>query len=108
MQARIPDRPDEMDPRHSQQAEDFRVTVRAFLDDNLPDGWRGIGAITDRAEADRFVEEWRATLWRHGMLGVSWPQEFGGAGFGKVEQVVLVEELARAGVPSMGYNDTFG
>ena len=31
--ARIPDRPDEMDPRHSQQAEDFRVTVRTFLDD---------------------------------------------------------------------------
>ncbi len=43
-----------------------------------------------------------------GCSGVAWPQEFGGAGLGKVEQVVLVEELARAGVPSMGYNDTFG
>src|SRR4051812_20999038 len=108
MQARTRDRPDEMDPRHSQQAEAFRVTVRRFLDENLPDDWKGIGAISDRAEADRFVEDWRQTLWRHGMLGVAWPKEFGGAGLGKLEQVVLVEELARAGVPSMGYNDTFG
>jgi alkylation response protein AidB-like acyl-CoA dehydrogenase len=43
-----------------------------------------------------------------GLLGVSWPKEYGGAGLSKLEQVVLVEELARAGVPAMGYNDTFG
>ena len=33
--------------------------------------------------------------------------EYGGAGLSRVEQVVLVEELARVGVPAMGYNDTF-
>ena len=33
---------------------------------------------------------------------------YGGAGLSRLEQVVLVEELARAGVPAMGYNDTFG
>src|SRR4051795_13613822 len=108
MQVHTRDRPDVMDPRHSQQAEAFRATVRAFLRENLPDDWRGIGAITCRDEADRFVEKWREVLWRHGMLGLSWPKEFGGAGLGKLEQVVLVEELARAGVPAMGYNDTFG
>lgn len=44
----------------------------------------------------------------HGFLGVSWPRKYGGAGLSKLEQVVLVEELARSGVPSMGPNDTFG
>jgi len=44
----------------------------------------------------------------HGFLGVSWSQEYGGAGLSKLEQVVLVEELARSGVSSMGPNDTFG
>ena len=39
---------------------------------------------------------------------MAWPREYGGAGLTKLEQVVLVEELARAGVPAMGYNDTFG
>ncbi|MGD9703721.1 MAG: acyl-CoA dehydrogenase family protein [Acidimicrobiia bacterium] len=97
-----------MDPRHTPAAEAFRAQVRAFLDAELPSGWQGIGAITDRHEADTFVERWRSTLADHGFIGVSWPTEYGGAGLGKLEQVVLVEELAKAGVPAMGYNDTFG
>jgi alkylation response protein AidB-like acyl-CoA dehydrogenase len=97
-----------MDPRHRAEGELFRKRVRAFLDDNLPEGWQGIGAIADRDEADAFVASWRSTLAANGLLGVSWPTEYGGAGLSKLEQVVLVEELARAGVPTMGYNDTFG
>jgi alkylation response protein AidB-like acyl-CoA dehydrogenase len=97
-----------VDPRHGAEAEAFRVRVRQVLADNLPAGWRGIGAIADRDDADAFVESWRDVLARNGLLGVSWPTEYGGAGLSKAEQVVLVEELARAGVPAMGYNDTFG
>ncbi|MCU1389771.1 MAG: acyl-CoA dehydrogenase FadE17 [Ilumatobacteraceae bacterium] len=97
-----------MDPRHGAAATAFRQRVRAFLDTELPPGWKGIGAITDRAEADDFVASWRSTMAANGFLGVSWPKEYGGAGLSKSEQVVLVEELARAGVPAMGPNDTFG
>jgi alkylation response protein AidB-like acyl-CoA dehydrogenase len=97
-----------MDPRHSPEAEQFRKRVHRFLDVNLPTGWQGLGAVADRDEADRFVETWRTTLAANGLLGVSWPKEYGGAGLSKLEQVVLVEELAKAGVPAMGYNDTFG
>jgi alkylation response protein AidB-like acyl-CoA dehydrogenase len=97
-----------VDPTHSAEAEQFRATVRSFLGTHLPDGWQGVGAIADRAEADEFVERWRETLAANGLLGVSWPKAYGGAGLSKLEQVVLVEELARAGVPAMGYNDTFG
>jgi alkylation response protein AidB-like acyl-CoA dehydrogenase len=97
-----------LDPRHSPDAERFRQRVRQFLDEHLPADWRGLGAITDRDDADRFVEEWRATLAANRLLGVAWPKEYGGAGLSRLEQVVLVEELAHAGVPAMGYNDTFG
>jgi hypothetical protein len=97
-----------VDTRHRAEAEVFRKRIRAFLDDNLPERWQGIGDIGDRVEADGFVESWRATLAANGLLGVSWPEEYGGAGLSKLEQVVLVEELAKAGVPTMGYNDTFG
>ena len=97
-----------MDPRYPLEVEPFRKRVRAFLDDHLPDGWAGLGAIADRDEADAFVESWRATLAANGFLGVAWPVEYGGASLSKLEQIVLVEELARAGVPAMGYNDTFG
>lgn len=97
-----------MDPRHTAEAEEFRARIRKIIDENLPRDWEGIGAIADRDEADEFVAEWRAVLAANGLLGVSWPKEYGGAGLTEVEQVVLVEELARAGVPAMGYNDTFG
>jgi alkylation response protein AidB-like acyl-CoA dehydrogenase len=81
--------------------------VRQFLADNLPSGWAGIGAIESPAEADAFLADWRARLAANGLLGITWPVEYGGGGRDKAHQVVLVEEMARAGVPAMGYNDTF-
>ena len=97
-----------MDPRHDSTAEAFRQRVRSFLARVLPADWRGIGAIADFDEAEAFMGTWRDTLAANGFLGVSWPTEYGGAGLSKLEQVVLVEELAKAGVPFMGANDTFG
>ncbi len=95
-----------MDPRHSPAAEAFRSEVRAFLGEHLPVGWTGVGAL-DGDELDRFVIDWRATLFEHGMLGVAWPKEYGGGGRTKLEQVVLAEELVKAGVPLGRPNDTF-
>jgi alkylation response protein AidB-like acyl-CoA dehydrogenase len=95
-----------MDVRYSAEAEAFRAKVRDFLAEHLPPGWQGIGALP-KDEALTFTERWRATLHEHGLLAVAWPRQYGGSGRSKLEQVVLVEELARAGVPSMGPNDTF-
>jgi alkylation response protein AidB-like acyl-CoA dehydrogenase len=95
-----------MDLRHPPEADAFRARVRSFLDAQLPPGWSGLGALA-RADADAFVERWRQVLHAHGLLGVSWPSEYGGAGLTPLEQVVLVEEFARAGVPAMAPNDTF-
>jgi alkylation response protein AidB-like acyl-CoA dehydrogenase len=95
-----------MDLHYPAEAEAFRARVRAFLDAQLPPSWSGLGALP-RAEAEAFVEGWRHVLYEHGLLGVSWPKEYGGAGLTPMEQVVLVEELARCGVPAMAPNDTF-
>ncbi len=95
-----------MDPRYSPRAEAFREQVKSFLAEHLPPGWQGVGAMS-HAEAKDFTARWRATLHQNGLLGVTWPREYGGAGMTKLEQVVLVEELAKAGAPSMGPNDTF-
>ena len=40
------------------------------------------------------------------MLGLAWPTEYGGGGRTKLEQVVLVEECARAMVPLGPASDT--
>ncbi len=96
-----------MDITYPPEAEAFRGGVRAFLGENLPAGWTGLGGLPD-GERETFRESWRRTLADNQMLAVSWPKEYGGAGLSLVEQVVLAEEFARAGAPQGNENDGFG
>jgi alkylation response protein AidB-like acyl-CoA dehydrogenase len=96
-----------MEVRYPPEAEQYREKVQAFLAEHLPSGWKGIGALEGKAYRD-FVESWRAVLFDNGYLAVRWPVEYGGAGLSPLEQVVLFEELTKAGVPSGGINDVFG
>lgn len=95
-----------MQPTYSAQADAYREKVQAFLAEHLPDDWRGIGAVSAEDGA-AFREEWRRTLSENGLLAASWPQEYGGAGLSALEQVVMAEEFARAGVPVGIGNDVF-
>lgn len=94
-----------MDPSFPPEAEEFRAEVRAFLAEQLPPGWKGLGAL-DRDEAEAWTNRWRRTLAEHGMIGITWPREHGGQGRSKLDQVVLAEEFARAGVPIYRVSDT--
>lgn len=88
-----------MDLDHPADVERFRAEVRAVLAEELPPGWTGIGAIPDVEATRAFVRDWRRTMYRRGLLGVAWPAEYGGRGLTTLHQVVLVEELTRAGLP---------
>jgi alkylation response protein AidB-like acyl-CoA dehydrogenase len=88
-----------VDLDHPADVEAFRAEVRAVLAAELPPGWTGIGAIPDVEATRTFVRDWRATMHRRGLLGVAWPVEYGGRGLTTLHQVVLVEELTRAGLP---------
>lgn len=80
--------------------------MQAFLAEKLPPSWKGIGAL-DGDALEHFVTEWRATLFSSGYLAPGWPVEFGGGGLSELEQVIIAEEFARAGVPTGGHNDVF-
>lgn len=94
-----------MDLSFPPEAEAFRDEVRSFLAEHLPADWKGLGAL-DRVEAKEFTNRWRRTLAEHGMIGITWPKEYGGQGRPKLDQVVLAEEFARAGVPIYRVPDT--
>jgi alkylation response protein AidB-like acyl-CoA dehydrogenase len=96
-----------VDLRYPAEAEQFRAEVRQILAEELPAGFAGLGSITDPDEAQAWVEKWRATLHRRHLIGITWPVEHGGRGLSKLHQVVLVEELARAGVPYGAPYDTY-
>ena len=95
-----------MNPTYSAAAEEYREKVQAFLAEKLPPSWKGIGALTGDV-LEHFVTEWRATLFSSGYLAPGWPVEFGGGGLSELEQVIIAEEFARAGVPTGGHNDVF-
>ena len=97
-----------MDVSYPTELEAFRAEVRAVLAEELPPGWQGIGAIADREDAERFAAWWRQALYRRGLLGITWPREYGGRVLSRLHQVVLVEELARSGVPYGEHTDLFG
>ncbi len=94
-------------PVYDVDADAYRAKVKSFLADKLPSGFRGIGTL-EGDEVTEFVTDWRKTLYESGYLAPGWPQKYGGAGLSALEQVILAEEFALAGVPTGGPNDTFG
>jgi alkylation response protein AidB-like acyl-CoA dehydrogenase len=95
-----------MDLTYPAEAEEFREQARAFLDEHLPPDWEGIGALPPD-EREVFHDEWRRTLRDAKLLAPHWPAEYGGSGLSHLEHVVLNEEFAKRGVPTMGANDGF-
>lgn len=95
-----------MDPRFPPETEAFREEIRQFLAANLPADWAGLGAL-DTEPAHAFTRQWRSLLAERGYLTPAWPREYGGAGLTKLQQVIMVEEFAKAGVPANGPNDNF-
>ena len=95
-----------MDISYPPETDRFREEIRAFLSRELPEDWAGLGALDGEA-AREFTAWWRTRLASVGYLTPSWPTEYGGAGLSRLQQVVLSEELASAGVPFNGKNDNF-
>src|SRR3990172_3966195 len=82
-----------MDFKLSAKEEIFRDEVRAFVQANLS------------AEARRvpgFLATWLKQVREKRWVGFDWPEEYGGGGGGIMEQVILKEELAKAGAPPLG------
>jgi alkylation response protein AidB-like acyl-CoA dehydrogenase len=73
----------------TEEQEAFRSSVRDFVEDKL----RPRAAEID--EADEYPEDIDELLVRNGFAGVSYPEEYGGAGGGAVEMCLYVEELSR-------------
>ncbi len=95
-----------MDLTYPPEAEQFRKEIRAWLEDNLPEGWFEPGfELTGQARA-RFNDEWVRKLYDGGWICPSWPPEYGGKGLSTMENVVLAEEFARARAPMRA--DFFG
>ncbi len=92
-----------MDLSTTPDQEALRAELRMWLEANLP--WEyGVGLpprFEDLADAVDFGRRWQHDLAAAGWVGVTWPVDVGGRGFGPVENFVVTEELARARAPEL-------
>jgi alkylation response protein AidB-like acyl-CoA dehydrogenase len=77
----------------------YRAKVRGWLEEHASQAPDAKGRGADDGTAAR--RAWQGRLAEAGLAGVTWPVRFGGQGLGPVEQVIVNQEIARAGVPGI-------
>jgi alkylation response protein AidB-like acyl-CoA dehydrogenase len=77
----------------------YRAMVRAWLEEHA--GEAPVEHGEDEAAYIAARRAWQGTLAAAGLAGVAWPVEVGGQGLGAVEQVIVNQEINRAGLPGV-------
>ena len=89
-----------MDITFTQQEEDFRQEIRAFLRETLPGDWDPLGQAGQSAkERQDFTRQMTQALADKGWLTLAWPEEYGGQARSIMEQVIYNEEMSYKNVP---------
>jgi alkylation response protein AidB-like acyl-CoA dehydrogenase len=92
-----------MDLRYSEEDEAFRGELRGWLAREVPR--HGPPPDNDDWPARRVYEtSWQRTLYDAGYAGLAWPAKHGGRGAPITQQLVYLEEYARADAPYIGVN----
>ncbi|GAA2731273.1 acyl-CoA dehydrogenase family protein [Actinocorallia aurantiaca] len=92
-----------MDLRLTPSEVAFRDRLRSWLADVLP-------ALPDKPDRDDWPARrvydtaWQRMLFDAGYAGVDWPADHGGLGASPTEQLIFLEETARARAPYVGAN----
>ena len=92
-----------MDLRYSKEDEAFRVQIRAWLEQAVPAHGPPPPAV-DWPARRRYDTAWQRKLFDAGYAGLAWPAEFGGRGLPITQQLVYLEEYARADAPYISVN----
>jgi alkylation response protein AidB-like acyl-CoA dehydrogenase len=88
-----------MDLNDTPELAAYRAKVRAWLEEHAAEAPTVRGR--EDIEAVRAHREWQRKLAEAGFAAVTWPAEYGGEGLGPLHQVVINQEISRAGVPGL-------
>jgi alkylation response protein AidB-like acyl-CoA dehydrogenase len=82
--------------------EALRQEVRAWLKENLPEGWGSPGYVPPERgskEAHELGKQWQKRLYDAGYTGFGIPTEYGGVERSREEIAVIRDEMQRTGTP---------
>ncbi len=91
-----------MDLNDTPEQAAYREQVRAWLEEHKSEApvLEGPDALPEDQVVDAH-RAWQRKLAEAGLAGATWPKEYGGQGFGPIEQVIISQEIARARVPGI-------
>src|SRR5947207_9652417 len=73
----------------SEEQQQIKYSVREFADSEIKPH------VMEWDESQHFPAELRPKLAELGLMGILFPEEYGGAGLGYVEYATIIEEIAR-------------
>jgi len=89
-----------VDLHYSPEDEKFRLEVREWMEQNVPNEVRD-SASSRTTVARKFRVKFYQGLREKGWMCPKWPVEYGGPGFSLPQQVIMMEEMGRVGAPNM-------
>ncbi|MEK3937170.1 acyl-CoA dehydrogenase family protein [Sporosarcina sp. FSL W7-1349] len=87
----------------TKQEEAFRLELRSWLEENLPDGWKAGNRELprDKGEYSKFLRQWQRTLYEGGWAAISWPKAYGGREATLMEEIIYHQEMVRIQSPPL-------
>lgn len=73
----------------------FRQEVREWVTANVPENLRNVVRFERSA-----LREWHFRLYQRGWIAPHWPKQYGGMDASLTQQIILFEEIERAGAPT--------
>ena len=93
-----------MEFQFTEEDEQFRSELRAFMKAELPDTWEGAGRYPEEDDWDLNIVV-RKKMAEKGWLTMHWPEEYGGQAASPVKSAIYNEEIAYMRAPG---RDIFG
>ncbi|MDF8335402.1 acyl-CoA dehydrogenase family protein [Novosphingobium cyanobacteriorum] len=79
----------------------FRAAIRDWIAQTLPEDWAEVAERGTEDENVAFQRWWFGQLATEGLSVPHWPEEYGGVDLGISGQMIVADEMARAGAPPL-------
>ncbi|OCA86799.1 acyl-CoA dehydrogenase family protein [Bacillus sp. FJAT-27986] len=92
-----------MDFSFTKKEEEYRRTLRIWLEENLPEGWiEGKRDLPENEEEQaQFLRDWQKKMNDGGWVAIAWPEKYGGQSASVIEEIIYHQEMVRAGAPHL-------
>lgn len=92
-----------MDFSFTEKEENFRMELRTWLEENLPEGWReGNRELPKETSVySRFLRDWQNKLYQGGWAAIAWPKKYGGREATLMEEIIYQQEMVRVKAPPL-------